>query len=271
MGNKMIKKDYVLSGLAWSLLLNFSASQAIAETSEKKGHRIVEKSDSVHSGFKDYTADGQMILMDSGGNKSERILSIKVLEGSKNDGDKTMMTFSKPKDIKGTSLLTWSNKNKQDDQWLYLPALKRVKRIASSNKNGPFMGSEFSYEDLTPREINKYTYKYLKKGKCGKFKCHIVDALPTDKKGAYTRQTLHLDTKHLRIQKIEYYDRKKNLLKTMNFSGYKKYNKKHWAASKIIMENHQSKKSTVFNWSKYKYDNGFKKRQFDKNSLKRAR
>jgi outer membrane lipoprotein-sorting protein len=262
-------KLIVKVSLTWFFLA--ISSQAIAESPEDKGYRIAKESDSKLSGWKDYTADGQMTLKDASGKSSIRSLSTKLLEGAGDKGDKSMMVFHTPKDIKGTSLLTWSHVAKTGDQWLYLPALKRVKRIASSNKSGPFMGSEFSYEDLTPRNLEKYTYKFLKTEACGKLKCHVIEAFPTDKKSAYTRQVVFIDIKELRIQKIKFFDRKKSHLKTMRITKYKKYNGKHWAASKVIMKNHLTKKSTLFQWSNYKYENGLKARSFDKNSMKRAR
>ncbi len=248
-----------------------NSSFAAAESPKDKGYRIAKESDVKHSGWKDYTADGKMILKDASGKSSKRSLSTKVLEGSADEGDKSTMIFHTPKDIKGTSLLTWAHASKSDDQWLYLPALKRVKRIASSNKSGPFMGSEFSYEDLTPRELDKYTYKFVGTETCGKHKCHVLEAYPTDKKSAYTKQIIYLDTAELRVKKIKFFDRKKSHLKTMKLTKYKKYMGKHWAAGKVYMDNHLTKKSTVFIWSNYKYETGLKARSFDKNSMKRAR
>ena len=133
------------------------------------------------------------------------------------------------------------------------------------------MGSEFSYEDLTPRELKKYKYKYLKEEKCGNLICHVIDSFPLAKKSGYTRQTVYLDKKELRMQKIKLYDRKKSHLKTMVLFNYKKYLGKHWAASKVYMKNHQTKKSTIFYWTNYKYETGLKKRAFTKASLKKGR
>ena len=95
-----------------------------------------------------------MTLKNRAGKTSRRIIRIKTLE-SKGDGDKSLSLFDEPADVKGTSMLTYSHGLKPDDQWLYLPALKRVKRINSRNKSGPFMGSEFAFEDLGSQEVEK--------------------------------------------------------------------------------------------------------------------
>ena len=117
---------------------------------------VANKNDKVMSGFKDSKSDMIMTLINANGQKRTRKMSMIILE--KDGGDKSLMTFVSPKDVKGTKFLSYSHINKDDDQWLYLPALKRVKRIASKNKSGSFMGSEFSYEDLSSFDADKYSY-----------------------------------------------------------------------------------------------------------------
>ena len=85
------------------------------------------------------------------------MLSLRTLEvPDESVGDKSLIIFDSPRDIKGTALLSYAKILDPDDQWLYLPALKRVKRISSVNKSGPFVGSEFAFEDFTALELNKY-------------------------------------------------------------------------------------------------------------------
>jgi hypothetical protein len=158
-----------------------------------------------------------------------------------------------------------------DDQWLYLPALKRVKRIASRNKSGPFMGSEFAYEDLSSFEVEKYSYRYLKNEACEGGECFVVEQFPVDKNSGYTRRIVWLDTEEYRAYKVEFYDRKNSLLKTLTFSGYQQYLDKYWRADLQQMVNHQNGKSTDLEWNNYQFRVGLKESDFNKNSLKRAR
>mgnify|MGYP006058348427 FL=1 len=102
-----------------------------------------------------------MTLFDQYGNSTSRKIRNRTLEGT-DEGDLSLVIFDTPADVKGTAFLSHTKKSGSDDQWLYLPALKRVKRIASSNQAGPFMGSEFAYEDISSQELEKYTYKYLR-------------------------------------------------------------------------------------------------------------
>ena len=187
------------------------------------------------------------------------------------DGDRSLVIFDDPRDVQGTAMLTFSHKTGTDDQWLYLPALKRVKRIASTNKSGPFMGSEFAYEDLSSQEVEKYTYKFLAEETLNDMDCYVIERYPIDKKSGYTRQIVWYDKEHYRVQKAEYYDRKDSLLKTLTVSDYREYLDQYWRAHELYMENHQTGKSTLLIWNEYAFDNGFSERDFDRNSLARVR
>ena len=120
----------------------------VAESPADKGLAIAIEADNRETGWNNSTADLIMTLRNKRGEESIRTLRVKSLEVA-DDGDKSMTIFDEPKDVRGTALLTFSHKADADDQWLFLPAMKRVKRIASSNKSGPFMGSEFAFEDLS--------------------------------------------------------------------------------------------------------------------------
>ena len=125
------------------------------------GLAIAEEAHDRNAGWIDQRARLRMVLRDAAGHEHERHLRVDTLEVI-GDGDKSMLVFDSPRDIKGTALLTYSHPIEPDDQWLYLPALKRVKRISSANKSGPFVGSEFAYEDFSSQEVEKYTYRYLR-------------------------------------------------------------------------------------------------------------
>jgi len=131
-----------------------------AKTPEEKGLAIALEADLRDSGFGDSVADLQMVLRNQHGEESKRKMRSRTLE-METDGDRSMVVFEEPRDVKGTTFLSFTHRSGPDDQWLYLPALKRVKRIASNNKSGPFMGSEFAYEDIASQEVEKYTYKFI--------------------------------------------------------------------------------------------------------------
>jgi len=242
-----------------------------AGEAEERGLAIAREADRRDSGFQDYTADLEMILRNRQGEESIRKMRIKVLE-VKDDGDKSLTIFDSPRDVAGTAFLTYSHKRGDDDQWLFLPALKRVKRISARNKSGSFMGSEFSYEDIASQEIEKYTYKFLREESCQELECFVSERYPVDRENSgYSRQVAWMDKEEYRPWKIEYFDRKDALLKTLIFKDYQQYLDKFWRASLMEMVNHQTGKSTVLQWSNFHFKTGLSDRDFDKNSLKRTR
>lgn len=242
----------------------------VAETAEEKGLAIAVEADKRDEGFGDSTANMTMELRNKQGDSSTRYIRIKTLEVI-GDGDKSMSIFDEPADVKGTAFLTFSHAIKPDEQWLYLPALKRVKRINSKNKSGPFMGSEFAYEDIASQEVEKYTYKYLRDETLNGIDCFVIERYPAYEHSGYTRQVVWINKAEYRPEKVVFYDRKNSLLKTLTYDGYQQYLDKFWRADQMYMENHQTGKSTTLTWSDYQFRTGLEDRDFNKNSLKRAK
>ncbi|NOZ68836.1 MAG: outer membrane lipoprotein-sorting protein [Deferribacteres bacterium] len=243
-----------------------------AEGSVAKGEAIAREWDSRNRGFGDTRVTLKMILENRRGQTSERQMRIYILEvPDENDGDKSLVIFDQPRDIKGTALLSYAHILKPDDQWLYLPALKRIKRISSSNKSGPFMGSEFAYEDISSQELKKYAYKWLRDEPCGVLQCFVLEQRPLYKNSGYTRQVAWYDKSEYRPQRIDYYDRKNSLLKILTFSDYRQYLGKYWRSHDLYMVNQQTGKKTRLVYEKYKFRSGLKDRDFTQNRLKRIR
>ncbi|WP_456448800.1 outer membrane lipoprotein-sorting protein [Thiolapillus sp.] len=252
------------------VLLVFSAFSAMAETPEEKGLAIAREVDARDTGWGDFRASMSMLLKNRHGEESLRQMRVKGLE-VENDGDKSLIVFDQPRDVKGTALLTFSHKVKDDDQWLYLPALKRVKRIASRNKSGPFMGSEFAFEDLASQEVEKYTYKFIRDDELDGKPVFVMERYPVSKYSGYTRQLAWIDRERYIPLKIEFYDRKNALLKVLVFRGYQQYLDKYWRADEMFMDNKQTGKSTLLTWKDYQFRTGLKDSDFTRNSLKRIR
>ncbi|MDX1737162.1 MAG: outer membrane lipoprotein-sorting protein [Alphaproteobacteria bacterium] len=258
--------------LALGLIVAIAPFSAQANDAETKGLAIATEWDKRDTGFGDSEAEMEMVLVNRHGEKSAREMRQKVFEIADPDiGNKSMTIFDKPRDVKGTAFLSFAKILEPDDQWLYLPALKRVKRISSKNKSGPFVGSEFAYEDLSATELGKYTYKFLRDEACGDLECHVVEQYPTYEDSGYTRMVVWYDKDEFRQQKIEYYDRKESLLKTLNFSEFKQYLGKYWRAHQMDMVNHQTGKKTHLTFKNFEFQTGLKEDDFNKNSLKRAR
>ncbi len=253
-----------------SLLLILPLEGLHAETAEEKGLAIAIEADKRDTGWTDQIADMKMILKNKNGDSTTRTMSITTLEID-GDGDKSLLVFDNPRDVKGTAFLSHTHSLTPDDQWLYLPALKRVKRIASANKSGPFVGSEFAYEDLSSQEVEKYAYKWLRDETLDGRETFVIERYPAYEYSGYTRQVVWMDKKMYQPLKLEFYDRKNAMLKTLIFSGYQQYLDQYWRASLMDMSNHQTGKSTALTWENYQFQTGLSDRDFDKNTLKRAR
>ncbi|UAB71832.1 outer membrane lipoprotein-sorting protein [Vibrio sp. SCSIO 43132] len=260
----MMKMKYTSLLLAGLLMSGNVLADAV------KGMEIANERKARDTGWGDSVATMSMILKNAQGESSTRQMRLKSLEVD-GDGDKGLTIFDEPRDVKGTAFLNHSHTTEPDDQWLYLPALKRVKRISSRNKSGPFMGSEFAYEDLSSFELEKYKFNYIQDDMVDGEPVFLLEQIPTDKNSGYTKQLVWLDKVHYRPLKVEFYDRKSALLKTLTFSEYQVYEDQYWRAHKMLMVNHQSGKSTILNTEEMAFRNGLDDGDFSKNTLKRVR
>ncbi len=257
----------VLAALVLSL---FYHPAVLADADVEKGMAIAIEADRRDSGFGDSTVDLTMLIASASGDIVTREMRQMVLEVA-NDGDKSIMVFDRPRDLKGTAILTFTHKSGDDEQWLYLPALKRVKRISSADKSGPFMGSEFAYEDLSSQEVEKYRYRYLRDDAIDGTPCFVVERVPVDKNSGYTRQLTWVDQDEYRLQRVDYYDRKDSLLKSMRPVGYQQYLDRYWRPSEMVMSNHQTGKSTTLKFGNYQFRTGARDADFTPSAIARIR
>ena len=162
----MIKKLIALSLMTTALLANEARDIAVKVSDRDDGHSLHQKM--------------TMILIDRSGKSRTRVLETFGKDYGKDE--KRVMFFKSPSDVKNTAFLTYDydSDTRDDDQWLYLPALKRVKRIPASDKSASFMGSDFSYFDMTNRDVNDYTYKILKHLKLRGEDAVMIEATPVN-------------------------------------------------------------------------------------------
>lgn len=256
--------------LAAALTFGVSAS-VLAQSAEEKGFEIAARSDRADDGFESSEVNAVMTLTNSAGRTTTRELYFKTLERENEEvGDKSLTVFETPRDVQGTALLSHAKILEADDQWLYLPALKRVKRISSANKSGPFVGSEFAFEDFTSTELNKYEYRYVGEDIFDGMTVDVVERFPRYENSGYTKQISLIDQEIYQVRKIDFYDRKDSLLKTLTLSDYREYNG-IWRAHLLTMENHQTGKSTSIAYSDYQFKTGLADNDFVKGVLRRVR
>ena len=254
----------------------FAAGGAHAETPEEKAMRIALEADQSDLGFGSIEVDGEMILRDGAGRESRRAFRSMVLERPELDvGDLSIIVFQDPLDMRGIGLLTHSNiEPENDDQWLYVPSIRRVKRISSSNQSGKFVASEFSYEDLGSQEVGDFDRKWLRDEPCptdSALTCFVLEDYPKNPRSGYSKRITWLDTSEYRTHFIEFYNRRGDLEKTLTLAGYQQYLDRHWRAHNLNMVNLQTGKSTELVWTNYGFRTSLSSRDFTSQHLTRLR
>ena len=247
-------KKIVMISLCGAILL----AQSSLEVAKKSYDKI--------SGYKSSISKTTMILKNAQGVENIRKLEIKKLENS--HGDKSLLIFLYPNDLKGTKLLSYEVIGKDDKQWLYLPAIKRIKRISSRNKSGSFMASEFSYEDISSQNYKNYTYEgeaqSIEQNGVSYFK---ITRVPKDKHSGYSKQIIYIDKKDYLARFGEYFDKQNRLLKEISFSEYKLLDGVY-RVNKIEITNVQNKKYSALIWESDEIKVGLRKKDFSKRVLK---
>ena len=206
-------------------------------------------------GFGSYRSTAKMFLSDKTGATNVRDFIALAMEVS-GDGDKTSIEFETPLDVHGMTVLTHAHKGQDDDQWLYLPAASRTRRITAGSRSGSFAGSEFSYEDLVGHVIEKNDYVWLRDEPCPGAPdriCHVNEQHPKDPDSGYSRMVAWLDSEDYRGYQVDYYDRSGAMIKTLISSEFKLYENRFWRPMKMVMTNHITGKSTEMRWSSYDF------------------
>jgi len=252
------------------MVLLAAPAAASAQDSAARGKAIAVEADKRYSGFGSSEEKLRMVLIDASGSKRVRELRVQTLE--KPEGDWSMTVFDKPADVKGTALLTYTKGLQPDDQWIYLPALKRVKRIASTNRSGPFMGSEFAFEDLSSFEIVKYSYDYIGEQACPgaeKESCWMVSEKPLYANSGYSKMTVWYDKSEYRARYIKYFDTAGKPLKEMLLTDYKLFKGRFWRPMTWSMVNLKNGKKTVLSYDSLDFDVKLDDGDFSQAALKR--
>lgn len=213
-------------------------------------------------------AEMEMQLRNSRG--QERARSMEMAEGHFDDLDYSLIRFTAPADVRGVGLLSIEQQNGEDQQWLYMPALKRSRRISSSGKSDRFMGSDFSYKDLESGDAedgrHTKTGTEVFEGK----QCWIVETVPKDR--SYSKIVQWIGQESKITWKAEFYeaDNRDALLKTLTVEAGEKIDG-YWIEKKLVMKNVQTGHSTTLIRSNIELNAGLEKSDFSVRNLERGR
>lgn len=252
------------------LMLAVIAGLVQAETAQQLGFAIAERNDRSDAGFGTSSVELTMTLSDPSGRTTTRELRIDTREKEgEGNGDRAVTVFYSPRDVEGTALLTHTKVLESDDQWLFLPALNRVKRISSSNKSGPFVGSEFSFEDIAGAELGKYEYTYLDTVTENGIELDKVECIPAYERSGYSKIHCFFDTEIFQARKFEFFDRGGQHLKTLMLEDYREYGDGFWRSHRQTMTNHITGKATTLEFGDWEFGLDLDERDFEPEALER--
>ena len=235
------------------------------------GYEIMNKALN-KSGWENMSARVEMILTNSAGKTRQRTIEMFSRKRTEAESD-MLMRFVSPADVKGTSFLLIERENVEDLRYLYLPALRRVKRIASSGKGGNFMSSDFTYYDIGKPELNDWSYKLLGTGKVGGYACYKIECLPKNEKikdeTGYGKIIRWIRKDIFVTIKSVYYDRGLAKRKILTVPGYNKFSGV-WFQTDMVMRDIQNKHTSEIIFNDIQINTGIPAKFFTKRFLQRG-
>lgn len=256
-------KNFMIKTVSIALLIAIS----FGANAQLTGTQIIDKTYNRATGD-DQTSELTMTLTNRRGQTRVR----KITQFSKDFGnvEKSIMFFQSPADVKNTSFMSWSyDGNKSDDQWIYLPALKRTKRISSDSKSDYFMGSDFTYDDLGDRKLNADKHKLMKTETVNGKSCYVVKSVSKDDEYMYSKTITWIDKATFVGVKKEFYDEDDELLKILTI---KKVEKKSdfYVITNSEMKNVQKNHKTSMVLSNVKINTGISASKFTERMMTRG-
>lgn len=251
----------IIAAVTFVMISGFNASAQLT------GTQIIDQTYNRASG-EDQSSMLTMTLTNKSGQTRVRVIQ----QFSKNLGEveKSIMFFQSPADVKNTSFMNWSyDSEKADDQWIYLPALKKVKRISSDSKSDFFMGSDFTYDDLGDRKLNADTHKLLREETVNEKVCYVVESISKDEDYMYSKTITWIDkSTFVGVQK-EFYDEDEDLLKILSIINVEKI-AGFYVITNSEMKNTQKNHATTMTLSDVKVNSGISASKFTERMMMRG-
>jgi len=210
------------------------------------GRQIVDKAKELQESPSEFEAQ-TMTLIDKAGSKEVRTVR-RFARKEAGDRYKYLVVFLTPPGVKGVALLTWQNPGGEDDQWLYMPAFKNLKRVAKGSKKNYFMSTDFTYEDLVSEDRDKFRYTRLADDAGDGSDAYVVEVVPTDtvvaEESGYKRRVVWIRKDTFMAVRTEYYDKHDRLIKRQTVGDLVNVSGSVWRGKSTIMDNFQEKHKT---------------------------
>ncbi len=245
----------------WAAVLILVLAEA-PSVQASPGDDLLEKVEDTMTAAHDQVSTVKMTLIDSKGVRKERKLTMMQLKHDPDDY--RLIRFLEPAEVKGVAFLSKSD----TEMYLYMPAFKKIRRIASSAKNDNFMGTDFSYDDMGS---TNYTDDYSARIIETKGDLTILELTPKKPDEVnYSKLVMTVDVPKAMPTRIEFYSKKGELWKVMTMSNIKKISG-YWTPTESVMEDKHKHHTTKMEMLDVKYDTGLSTRAFSKRKLKRSR
>lgn len=249
---------YSLTGLILIILLSSQTGRDVMQ-------KVLENQKPASSAM-----DIRMNLIDSRGNMSNRRIQTLTLE--ENGMVKSITLFMEPANVKNTRFLTVQNEDRADDQWIYLPSLRKVKRIAAGERDGSFMGSDFSYSDMSGNDLDDSEYTILREEELSGRDCWVIEAVSKpEKDSSYGKTISWVDKETYLTLMVDFYDDDGTTkIKELTMEGLKETDG-IWSAEKTTMKTLASDHQTVLEIGQIKYNMTINPGYFTTNFLQTGR
>ena len=234
------------------------------------GQEIMDKSIDIQE-TKSAAMDIQMDLVDDKGSISTRRLQILSMQDNAGQ-NRTIAVFMSPANIKNTRFLTIENSDRSDDQWIYLPSLKKMKRIAASDNDSSFMGSDFTYGDMSDMQADKDSHTLLREEAYNGRDCYVVESLPLNPESASRSKLISwIDKERFVPIKVEFYDKRSKELDRTAVSENITHIDGIWTPLNVTMTTHSTGHKTILTIKQVKYNIPMNPGYFSTNFLKTGR
>lgn len=203
---------------------------------------------------------------------SKRVRSMHSYSKDYGKDKKTIMFFQQPADVKGTGFLTWdfNEESKTDDRWLYLPAMKKTRRISgTSAKKEYFMGSDFTYDDMGNRDVEADNHKLLREETINRQAYWVIESTPIKGDGMYSKTISWIRKDNYMIYRVEYFNMQGAFLKVLDVKKIEKI-EGFWVATEMVMTNHQRKHKTIIRLDSVTYNVSIDESTFTVNALEKG-
>jgi outer membrane lipoprotein-sorting protein len=250
---------WILAGLA------LVARNSVAQT--PPADEIVQRaSAALYQTAGDFQADVTMTLANARGAKRERRLRMLRINVGEQGDQRYLVVFDSPADVRGLGFLVWKYPRREDDRWLYFPALKVVKRVAADDKRSSFVGSDFTYEDISGRDLQEEAHTFVREDKVEDRKVYVVESKPKQP-ATYSKRVSWIDSERWLPLKEEYFDARNTLARVFKAEKIESI-EDQWTVTVRSMTTVQSKHRTEVIFGNVRYDAGLAEDLFTERSLR---